>query len=449
MDKLDHHQQAVVKRILNTQKQFIWWRPGLGKTRIALMAFASVAKSRSTFFYVCRRAAFNDVRDEVQELGLDWHVSEFGNGAIFNMKKRAITLILISNGLLARHLDTLLSIPFRISGMTLDEGFLYKNPKSQITKAANKLSQGINMVLMLSGSIMTAGNIEDLFGQAFAMNEQDRIGRTLTNFRSLFMLSYSLSLKDEGREFLKYAPKRGALKQIVTRLRPITSIRFSKHEQIIRRIVKHVEPTPIQRKLIATLAKDYYVEYKGLPVECRSPLAITIRAQQIANGYLSNGKGNRVSVPTNKIETLKGIVQELHAEGERCAIWCAFRHDLEVLEAALPMEIATVASGVSSSYLKSISSSRVVAITEAYGSSFNILAQFPYAIYFSQNHKWLDLQQSMHRHLRKNSRHNTVFYYFLLVKGSLDGLVYKAAQDSKRKEKELINMMEIRKWVDS
>jgi hypothetical protein len=85
--------------------------------------------------------------------------------------------------------------------------------------------------------------------------------------------------------------------------------------------------------------------------------------------------------------------------------------------------------------------------TEASGSSVNHFDQTAYAIYFSANYKWLDMQQSRGRTDRKSSRHSDVFYKYLQVEGSMDSHVYRSALASGEREARLIMQSGLKDWL--
>ena len=90
---------------------------------------------------------------------------------------------------------------------------------------------------------------------------------------------------------------------------------------------------------------------------------------------------------------------------------------------------------------------KICLATEASGSSINHFAQVPYGIYFSQDFKWLNLQQSQGRHDRKSSEHPVCYFTFLHTEKTPDAQVFYTVKGSASSERSFIKQFDIAKWL--
>jgi hypothetical protein len=170
-------------------------------------------------------------------------------------------------------------------------------------------------------------------------------------------------------------------------------------------------------------------------------MAVGIKAQQIANGWCLDKEGHFLNIKSNKLEKLQDELESLLSAGERVIVWCAFRHDVEMLRAFLPFKTVSFVGGQSFDHDQwRHDDVRICIGTEANGSAVNHFANCRYAIYFSCSVKWKEMQQSRGRTDRKNSAHNICYYKYLAVADSFDKEVYQTAMGSGRAEQFLVRL---------
>jgi len=441
-------QQRAHDRLVKSRGGMLFWRVGTGKTRTALHIFATLQKEMKwslpcVCLVVCRRQAFEDWRKEIRNIGCDWMVFE---NEINDKVLETITnpcFLFLSEGMLAKEVATLQN-DRRIKMVLLDEGFLYKNPKSAKGKAANKITK-IRKTVLLSGSIMTAKDLRDVYGLATAVNKHRAVASSRTKFIEQFLHT------DVSSPFPSYYPKPGSYKAVMDKLSFCTDVYFpADNERKITEEIITVQPTVQQRKAFKEL-KDSYGS-KELNLQFDSALTLILKAQQIANGWVEDRDGQFRFFDSNKVTTCCDKIEELVNADERCVVWCAFRHDIDTLEMELDKRKVATLQMKGGEKFDSIAweqgDIRCTIATEASGSSVNHFKDTPYALYFSTNFKWLDLQQSMGRTNRgRGSSHAECFYYFFQVEKSLDPYVLHVARTSGAKEKTVLKFGEVADWL--
>lgn len=416
----------------------VWWRVGQGKTRIAYKWFATIAKPRSIFVVICRREAFADWQEEATKCGLPWTVVNFETDLHMSGN---IKVWLISHGMLSSLVAKILEYEYLIEAIAFDEGFLYKNCRSLHCKAAHILSKRIGKAAILSGSVMTARNIEDIFGQLYAVNQHDLVASTLTKFRSRYMTKFQIGANPQA---IRWTGRKGAIELVSERCRKVVSINFpSDAARKIIEDVHRIDATPQQQDYIRRLKEEYYLKLKGKELELRNAPSLIIKCQQISDGWVKMNDGLEIEVPSAKLQYLISKVCELLQCGERVVIWCAFKSSVaKVLQSLqrLKLKCYGLVGGKAFDIAGWKRDGQVAVCTEASGSSINHFKDCPYAIYYSMDFAWLHLQQSQGRTNRFDSKHPTCYYYFLQTRGTLDSFVLNTARTSGEKEIELTKL---------
>jgi hypothetical protein len=449
--KLSAEQQRAVQKLSAQMGGFAWWRVGEGKTRIALAWLATLARDfkLNSFIVVIRPNSFQTWEDEIRECGLDWQINTRWLDQSLSMADPAkVSLMLFSSGKLDSKLeDALWGEP---QAVVFDEGWMFKNVSARRTKAAHALAAKCNWrALLLSGSLMTANDVEDIWGQAWTIGKQHSLAKNLTEFRSKHKIYFPGT-----HGGMAFSTKAGAREKIISDLTSCADIHFpSNSERTIHERKRLYDQTDEQRVLISTLKRDYLATLASdsgeRVVDVKNAAHLISVVQQISNGWVRTEGGGVERVNSTKLSALLDIVDELVAANERCLIWCAFRYDVELLSSILPHKHVTMRGGEPFDVATwKNRATKVCIATEASGSSVNHFAQVGYAIYFSMSFKWHDLQQSKGRTDRKSSAHTACYYDYLFTRGTFDSYIFASAQKAGRSEQHLIDSGEFATWLN-
>lgn len=439
-------QERAVSKMCESRGGLVWWKVGEGKTRIGLFSFAALQNVYrwnlpSICLIVCRRRAFYDWRKEINLCFPSAQVYE--DSIPVHPPSRQPVFFLVSHGMLAKNYEELHENKL-IRFVILDEGWLYANNKSERFKAAYFLTNS-RIAVLLSGTVMKARDTCEIFNQASVVHKQRYLATNLTKFRSLYQ-THKLFETQSGKMIPRVSPKKDAYRQIMQRLKEVADINFPKGARTIHEQYHDIEATRKQLEYFRELRETYSLDELGL--EYNHAIVISIKAQQIANGWVKGENGIIHSVPSNKPEKLADELSDIIAAGEKAVVWCAFRYDVEMLADYLKVASLQMLGGEDFDVDRwNNSDIRVCLATEASGSSVNYFEHTPYAIYYSANYKWLDMQQSRGRTDRKSSRHTECFYKYLQVDGSLDAHVFRTAVVSGAAERKLIVQSEISNWL--
>jgi hypothetical protein len=154
---------------------------------------------------ICSPGAFRQWMDEIYLLKL----------------AKIIKPLFISYGMLSRK-DRHLVVPFeKVNCLVLDELWLYKNHRSKRSLMLRDITKRMPTV-GLSGSMITARNIEDLYGQACAVGLCKKVSLDLTSLRR----ELCIEIFNSKFGFVERYPKKGAVEAIQKRLATTSTFIF-------------------------------------------------------------------------------------------------------------------------------------------------------------------------------------------------------------------------------
>ncbi|HXB10646.1 MAG TPA: hypothetical protein VNZ45_01565 [Bacteroidia bacterium] len=421
---LSRRQEEAAEKAANEERKgIIWWKVGEGKTRIALAWMQLTGRTHPLI--VCAPGAFRQWRDEIRllELGevikpvfvsygkLSWRE---GNGA--------------PTGYLSNVLD-------KTNCIVIDELWMYKNVNSKRSRLVTQLTSR-KQSIGLSGSLMTSGNLEDVYGQAKAMNLEKKLAPNLSSFREQF----TIDTTNYGGFIQRWARK-GAMEVIQKRLANNVDIYFPKERRQIRDIKVNVDPSTEQDKLRKELLRTYAYESKGFQLEVNSAASLLVKLQQVSDGFLKDTAGNYLYCKSAKLQRFQELCSELLDAGERILVWVGFRKTAEILSKALSCK-TTVLSGDGKFDVLGWRDQKikVTIATVGSGSSLNDFADVRYAIFYSTTFSSISMQQAKGRTVRKSSLHKCAYYYFLQTVKFPDAQIYQMIEDNRSREELLIKV---------
>lgn len=438
---LDDDQLRALAKFGKARGGLCWWRMGTGKTRISLFWFATLQNIYrwsvpSICVIVCRRRAFYDWKQEIAKIFP--YCDVWQDDIPSHPPSLNPCFLLLSEGMLAKSVSKFAGMR-TIRAVIYDELWLYSNPRSAKSEAAYLFGMG-RKCLGLSGTVMKARDLAEVWSQARCVSKHARLATSLTKFRSEYQITESYG------GFPSFRPQPNAYSRIMEDLEWCADVHFPQSARKVSEQFHEVPATAKQRGYFRELKQYYSLDEHGM--EFNSALQTAVKVQQISDGFVKVGEDSFIDFPTDKFEKLKDELEIILSAGERAIVWCAFRHTVELLTAQLPFATLQMVGGVDFDVAAwERGDAAVVIATEASGSSVNYFKDVPYAIYYSVNYKWLDLGQSQWRTNRKDSKHSECFYKYLAVEGSLDRHVLDVAMGAGDSEESLIRSSGVTKWL--
>jgi len=402
---LNDEQNKAVCKLSLAHRGIAWWKIGTGKTRIAL-AWASLHCSdcSTKALVVCSPNAIRQWKDEADICGFS-------------------RLKFLSYGELQTHRgDTAVWNTLADDSLCcviIDELWMYKNVKTLRSKRVRILSTRLP-TLGLSGSLVTARNIEDLFGQAYAVNINHALADNLTKFRTQFCVSaYNFG-------GLKFWAKEGALETIQQRLAPYVDVYFPSAERESRLIPTVVDPTPQQEEHLTSVNSEYFTILDSGELEIKNAAVLVSKIQQISDGAVLDSQGTVSRIKSNKLTRTVELCNQLIDAGERVLIWVAFKASLDLLHYSLGEETATLSSHTEFDFKGwNRGKYRICVATIGSGASLNDFTNVAYSIVYSAPYNHRAVQQAFGRTNRKGSQHKVAFYYMMQTDQTVDKSVYQ------------------------
>lgn len=215
--------------------------------------------------------------------------------------------------------------PFPI--VIIDELSSFKSAQAKRWKAMRRVRGMIRRIIGLTGTPRPNG-LEDLWPEIYLLDQGERLGKTLTQFRSRYLVPE----KTNGHIVYSYRPSDGAEEEVYSKLSDICmSIRKEDVLSLPGQIYEDVE-------LIAPVAlmKKYKQFERDRVLECLdadgqivagSAAALTNKLLQFANGAIYDTDGTVHELHTIKLDALEELIES--AGGDPVLVLYAYQHDAD------------------------------------------------------------------------------------------------------------------------
>lgn len=215
--------------------------------------------------------------------------------------------------------------PFPI--VVIDELSSFKSAQAKRWKALRRVRGRIRRIIGLTGTPRPNG-LEDLWPEMYLLDQGERLGRTLTAFRSRWLIPEKMN----GHIVYSYRPKEGAEAEVYEKLSDICmSIRkedvLSLPGQIYEDIVLEA-PTAIMKQY-KQFERDKVMECLDADGEivAGTEAALTNKLLQFANGAIYDTDGGVHELHTIKLDALEELIEA--AGGDPVLVLYAYKHDAD------------------------------------------------------------------------------------------------------------------------
>lgn len=214
-----------------------------------------------------------------------------------------------------------------IDAIVFDELTKLKNPSGARFKALNKVIGDVAIRWGLTGSF-TSNGLEDVFGQCKIV-DQALLGRA----KGAFMQQYFVCT---NREFGDWTPRRGALEQVMSRIKPATFV-LEPGEYKDKLPPLHTVELRCQMDMADynKLKKEFVLESHD--VVAINAAVVTQKLQQLSSGFLYTDKGPVWTSP-HKFDRL----QELLEENQHANTLIVYQYKEELAELKRRLKVTTL-----------------------------------------------------------------------------------------------------------
>lgn len=333
---LHNYQLRAIKHILDTHKCALFLEMGLGKTISTLSAIDELMYNsyevNKTLIIAPLRVANTTWHKEAS----NW---EHTKGLRFSIctgtdKERLAALqrtadIYVINRENVKWLVEQYKAKFPFDMVVIDESSSFKSHASQRFKALKKVIHKINRMVLLTGTPASNGYM-DLWSQIYLLDGGQRLGRTITQFRSTYFESDFMGFKYELRD--------GAVFKIQEKLKDLV---LSMQTDDYLELPEYL-PVVLENKLDGKLLKQYNEFEKEMILSMDKENKITaLSAATLSNKLLQFCSGNMYDENKKvhhfhnlKIETLKEIIED--APYENLLVAYNYKHELDALVKEFP-----------------------------------------------------------------------------------------------------------------
>lgn len=326
--------------------------------------------------------------------------------------------------------------PFRI--VVIDELSSFKSAQAKRWKALRRVRGRIRRIIGLTGTPRPNG-LEDLFPEVYLLDGGERLGRTLTAFRSRYLLPE----KTNGHIVYSYRPRDGAEEEIHAKLADICmSIRKDDVLHLPGQIYERVElDAP------AALLKKYRQFEREKVMECLdadgdivalNAASLTGKLLQFANGAIYDTEGQAHEVHTIKLEALEEMVEA--AGGDPVLVFYIFRHDRDRIMARIDCRELSTPEDIDDWNAKKIP----VAIAHPASCAHGLNLQSGGHIIIWYGLTWsLELYQQANERLNRPGQTEVCRVYHLILKGTHDERVLQALERKDTGQQALIDALKL------
>lgn len=336
--------------------------------------------------------------------------------------------------------------------LILDESHHIKNATTKQAKAAHKIAQFTQNVLILTGTPI-GKNYLDLYSQLKAVDPRiwkarwTRTGNmSWTDFRN----HYGVFGGRTGYEL------RGYRNLPDLKSRYIPQIRTARKESILDMptVTDSVIPLELNgtaRRVYDVFADEGVVGYKNHIIEAPIPLTKLLRLQQMTGGWVHDELSEVVEIHRQKIAILAEILEELRSSGRGVVVFARFLAEIEAIEKVAEKVYGRafrISGSVTSESRRQIvrdfsTGSSVLVIQIAAAEALDGLQDnCSYGIFYSTDFSLIHWNQARGR-LDRVGQRNPVTFYHLQCKRTVDSLILQALKDKKNIERMVMDSPEV------
>ncbi len=338
--------------------------------------------------------------------------------------------------------------------LVIDELSKYKHYSTGRFKALKKVLKTFSRRWGLTGS-PTANGLLDLFGQCYCLDMGNALGPYITHYRYKYFDSdfqgYNWTVVP-GKEKLIYE----AIEPLMLRMSAEDYLEMP--EVIEDNII--VELPAKAYKVYDELEKDLIAQIEESTVVAANAAVASSKCRQVACGgvytdpdILELGKGKEIKkrewkdLHTEKINALLDLIDEL--QGAPLLVAYDFEHDLARLRKALGKNVPYIGGGCTTK--------QTAKVIEAWNAGkIPVLLAHPMAAGHGLNLQeggcqhvcWHSLtwnyelyDQFNRRVLRQGNKHDHVFVYHIMARGTIDEVILKALKSKKRGQDALFSAL--------
>lgn len=435
MEYKPHNYQAYcIQRIVDDPAVGLFLRPGLGKTSITLSAVNILRYFRWAVSKVLVVAP-----KKVAEVTWSKEAEKWDH-----LKHMRISSVLGSTAKRIRALNTPADVyvinrenipwlvdyyrqqwPFDM--VVLDESTSFKNGRSKRFKALKLVRRFVKKMVLLTGTPSSKG-IEDLWAQIYLLDEGQRLGKTITQYRQMYF-----DANTHGGHFTEYKPKENAEAAVLEAISDICVSMKAEDYLELPECVEHEIPVQLDdkaKKAYTQFEKDLLLQIDEDVITAGTAGVLTGKLLQYCNGAIYNDNGEAITVHDCKLDAFVELLERLN--GEPALTFYGYQHDRDRILARLAKTKLRVRVYGGPKDEEDWNAGRIDVLLAhpascAYG--LNLQAGGRNIIWYGLNWSFELNDQGNCRLWRQGSEYDRVYVHYLVVQGCVDEDVMAAIRD--------------------
>lgn len=436
---LHNYQEAALKVILQKRKCGLFLDMGLGKTTTTLTA-ASDMLDDFLITKVLIIAPLRVANSVWKQEALKWnHLKHLNIVICTGSEKQRLEAIKSNADIYVINRE---NIPWLVEKcawkwdmVVIDESSSFKNNKSQRFKSLKQMTKHMKSLVLLSGTPSPNGEM-DLWSQLYLIDNGERLGRTITNFRQRFFISDYMGYN------YKIIP--GASEKIKELIKDVC-VTMSAEDYLDLpgeiSLTEYVEMPENVKEQYKELENNFLLTVGDIDIASPSSSAVANKLLQMCNGAIYDSLGNTHEIHNAKLDALKEIIEE--NPNENFLIAYNYKSDLQRIIKAFP-EAVVLSEGTKEQDDWNRGKIKIL-VTHPASAGHGLNLQFGgnIIIWFGLN--WsLELYQQFNKRLNRQGQKNLVRIIHIVAKGGLDEKVMSALGNKAKTQQDLIDYLKFK-----
>lgn len=450
---LHEYQRTAVQHIIEHPYGALLMEMGLGKSISTLTAIKKLMDEylevNKVLVIAPKRVAESTWSDEIAK----WeHLKGLTVSKILGTEKQRKAALKASADIFVINRENVVWLVSHLQGywpfdmVVIDELSSFKSSKSARFRALRLVRPKTNRVVGLTGTPAPNGLI-DLWSQLYLLDLGERLGRTITSYRS----KYFRPGRSNGQIVFDYKLNSGSEEAIYKQISDICiSMKAEDYLQLPERIDRTVEvhlPEKMMNQYLE-FEKDQVLalENEDGDISAVNAAALSNKLLQFSNGAIYDSERNVHDIHNEKLEALEEILEA--ANGQSVLVFYSFRHDvsriLKKLKSYHPREIGGPED------IKAWNEGNIpvlLAHPAGAGHGLNLQAGGHIVVWFGL--PWSsELYQQANARLYRQGQNKPVIVHHLIATGTMDEDVMKALGDKIDKQDALMQAVKarIQRW---
>jgi SNF2 family DNA or RNA helicase len=324
--KLHEYQQRAIQFALRKKKSYMAVDLGLGKTAIALKCIQKL--KQPTIVIAPLRVIYAVWPDEIKKWTPKLTYTIL-HGPYKNAQLEYNKDIYLLNYDGIKWFYNMVTRPgrqFKRCNLILDESTFVKSPTTKRFKLLKKLHPFFGDFKLALSATPAPNGYHDLWSQYYLLDQGVSLSNVYYKFRERFFW-YS------GPPRYQTILKRGAAKNIQTRIKPITfrleGKDYLKLPEYIHNEIKLELPTKL-KILYKTLEKDFVLNIQGTEIAAFNSAALSMKLRQFIQGGLYTEEGLTQYIHNIKLKALEELIESSNYQPVLCPV--QFKFELKAIK---------------------------------------------------------------------------------------------------------------------